>query len=387
MSQSARLMARRSGVRVALSIAGAVAHLVLASGSQQLGAQPSDAAAVVDRVIAEEMAARKIPGLQLAIVRGGRVVLHREYGLANLQDSVPVTRTTLFTINSMTKAFTGVAIVQLAETGALELDAPIGRYLPALPEAWRQVTVKQLLIHSSGLPDITDPNARMLSELGDDSSWAMVQRLSMLSAPGERFIYNQNNYLLLGKIIDSLTGRPFTEVITERQLKPAGMTRTIEAGFGDSRDVLPRSVRVYTFREVVGPTTYETRTLRNLHEIYSPFLLTAAGIRSTALELAQWLIALRDGRIFRRAESLATLWTPGRLADGSVGGFDELLNGWALGWPVAVRDAHPAVGAIGGGRSGLLVYPKDDLAVVVLTNLQGADPEAFIDRLAAPYLR
>ncbi len=358
--------------------------LVAISGRPVLGQQVNPAEAV-RRLLVAEMKARQIPGLQVAVVKGGRVVMHGEYGFANLQDSVPVTRQTLFAINSMTKAFTGVAIVQLAESGKVDLDAGIGRYVADLPAAWRAVTVRQLLTHMSGLPDITDENAKMISEAGDDSSWAMVRRLPVVAAPGERFSYNQNNYLLLGKLIDTVTGRPFTQVIAERQFKPARMTRTAAAGFGDSHDVVRHAARGYSFRQVIGGVLYQTKAIRNQSETYSPFLLTAAGIRSTAEEMAQWLIALQRGAIFAKPGSLTTLWTPARLTDGSLGGFGELLNGWALGWPVASRPAHRAIVAIGGGRSGLFVYPDDDVAVVVLTNLQGAEPEAFIDRVAAVY--
>lgn len=358
--------------------------LAVAAPSNASVGQSADAR--VRQLLEAEMKQRQIPGLQVAVVKGGRIVMLGAYGLANIEDSVPVTRTTLFTINSMTKAFTGVAMMQLAEAGKIDLDAPIGRYLTGLPVAWRAVTAKQLLTHTSGLPDITDENATMLSDAGDDSSWAAVRRLPSEFPPGERFSYNQNNYLLLGKLIDTLAGQPFTRFITARQLEVVGMRRTIEAGFGDSYDVVLRAVRVYTFRRVIGRTMYLTKRLGNKYEEYSPFLLSAAGIRSTAEEMAQWLIALQRGAIFAKPGSLRTMWTPGRLNDGSLGGFGDLLNGWALGWPVAIRPRHPAVVAIGGGRSGLFVYPDDDLAVVVLTNLQGAEPEAFIDQVAAVYL-
>ncbi len=362
-----------------------LAGSLLAISGRPALAQRVNRADAVRRLLLAEMKARQIPGLQVAVVKGGRVVMHGEYGFANLQDSVPVSRRTLFTINSMTKAFTGVAIVQLVEAGKVDLDRGIGRYVADLPDAWRAVTVRQLLTHTSGLPDITDENAKMLSEAGDDSSWAMVRRLPVTAAPGERFSYNQNNYLLLGKLIDTVTGQPFTQVIADRQFRVAGMTRTAAAGFGDSYDVVPHAARGYTFRQVIGGQTYLRRKIRNQSETYSPFLLTAAGIRSTAEEIARWSIAVQRGAIFSKPGSLTTLWTPARLTNGALGGFGEFLNEWALGWPVASRPLHPAIVAIGGGRSGLFVYPEDDVAVVVLTNLQGAEPEAFIDKVAALY--
>jgi CubicO group peptidase (beta-lactamase class C family) len=99
-----------------------------------------------------------IPGMQVAVVQHGKLVLTRAYGLADVQHSVPVTTKTPFSIASITKAFTGVAIMQLVEEGKgkLDLDAPVSRYLSSLPVAWRPVTIQQLLTHVSGLPDIVD---------------------------------------------------------------------------------------------------------------------------------------------------------------------------------------------------------------------------------------
>src|SRR6478735_4691188 len=108
----------------------------------------------LDVFIQNIMHKRKIPGLQLAIVRKGQIVKSGNYGFANVQDSIPVSDRTVFTINSITKAFTGVAIMQLVEAGKLNLSSPISTYLTDLPEAWQPVTVLQLLSHTSGIPDM-----------------------------------------------------------------------------------------------------------------------------------------------------------------------------------------------------------------------------------------
>lgn len=102
------------------------------------------------------MEEQRIPGLQIAIVQDGRVTLSESYGLANVENRVPATNTTLFPLNSATKSFTGVAMMQLAEAGLVDLNAPVSRYLDDLPKAWRTVRVRRLLAHTSGLPDILD---------------------------------------------------------------------------------------------------------------------------------------------------------------------------------------------------------------------------------------
>jgi CubicO group peptidase (beta-lactamase class C family) len=316
------------------------------------------------------MQKHRIPGLQVAVVRHGKIVLLGAYGLANVEHSVPVTNETVFSINSATKSFTGVAIMQLVEDGKLDLAAPVSKYLDGLPDAWRAVTIRQLLTLTSGIPGIS-------VEGGDEeAAWAKVQTLPMEFAPGERFSYTQTNYLLLGRIIDKLSDQPFTRFITERQFQVVGMPRT---GFGDSSDVVPHAAQAYTtLRSVRGQYVRTDKFSRRFDE-FPPSLRTAAGINSTAEELARWIIALQEGRLLKTKSSLATLWTPAALNNGAS-------SGWALGWPARVRPEHRAVAGIGGMRSAFFVYPDDDLAVVILTNLSGAAPESFIDEVAGFYI-
>src|SRR5207249_1186158 len=121
-------------------------------------AMPPRGADSLERFVREQMRKRRIPGLQLAVVRHGEIAFLGAYGLANVQDSVPATHRTLFTINSITKAFVGVALMQLVDAGRVELDAPVSRYLDSLPVSWRPVTVRQLLTHETGLPNIMNNN-------------------------------------------------------------------------------------------------------------------------------------------------------------------------------------------------------------------------------------
>lgn len=354
---------------------GLICLLVLSSIARAQAQSRPD----IDRFVHTQMERRHIPGLQLAVVQKGRVVLLRAYGVANIQDAVAVDDTTLFSINSITKAFTGVAIMQLVEAGKLELGAPVSRYLDGLPESWRAVSVRQLLTHNSGLPAIMDNWGRMLSPDGDDASWAKVQAMPLEFKAGARFSYNQTNYLLLGRIIDKLSGQSFTDFITKRQLLVADMPRT---RFGDSRDVVPHSARGYSYLEEVGNKVVQTDRPINIHEEFPPSLRTATGLYSTAQEMTRWIIALQSGKLLANGASLQTLWTAGVLNDGTTAGFGGMINGYALGWPTVIRPEHRALAPIGGGRAALFVYPDDDLALVVLGNLRGANPEVFMDQLA-----
>jgi CubicO group peptidase (beta-lactamase class C family) len=331
----------------------------------------------IDVFIQKVMQQRRIPGLQLAIVRNGQIIKTGNYGYANLQDSIPVSDRTVFTINSITKAFVGVAIMQLVEEGKLLLTAPVYTYLSDLPEAWHGVTILQLLSHTSGIPDVVDEEEAVMIAPTIEEAWKKVLAMPMDFTPGERFRYNQTNYVLLGQIIDKLSGRPFQEYITKEQLQKVGMDYTMRSGFGATKDIVPHAAASYTFRQ---------GKLSNTFFSFPAALQTAAGMSASAREMAEWVIALQSGKLLQQPSSLTALWTPALLNSGQTDGFSGLLNGYAVGWPIITRGEHPAAAAVGGGRSAVFVYPKDDLSIIVLTNLMGGNPDAFIDELAGFFI-
>ena len=264
----------------------------------------------IDDFLRAEMLERKIPGLQLAVVKNGKIVKTASYGLANIQDGVAVDDDTVFTINSMTKAFTGVAIMQLVEQGKLKLDVGISEYLTDLPEAWRSLTIRQLMSHTSGLPAILGNWAKLIGGPGFDSAWALVQKKPMDFKPDTRFKYNQTNYVLVGKIIDKFSEMPFAEFITKNQLVKVGMKQTADAGFAHFESVIPNQARAYTYMK--------TGQLTNLTADFAPALRTAAGMTSSAKELALWAIALQTGKLFDKNDSLEKLWQPNLLTNWSM---------------------------------------------------------------------
>ncbi|MGK5040893.1 serine hydrolase [Janthinobacterium sp. GB1R12] len=345
----------------------ALAAPAVPASRQQAGRAERDIAAFVQ----DEMRERRIPGLQIAVIRHGKVVLKRNFGLASLQYQVPVTDASLFSINSATKAFTGVAVMQLVQEGKIDLAAPIGQYLTGLPSAWQAVTVTQLLNHTSGLPDVLDQRSgKLVGPQPDDAdaAWQAVQAMSVEAAPGERYRYNQTNYVLLAQLIERQSGQPFTSFIRHRQFDVAGMRHS---GFGDAKDVVVGKASSYVLDR--GGNGY-----RNVIEDFPVFMRAGAGINSNAGELANWLIALQSGRLLAPA-TVARLWQPTSLNDGKPAP-------WALGWPTIGRDGHRAVAGIGGGRSAFYVYPDDGLAVIILSNLAGGQPEQLIDTVAGFYV-
>jgi CubicO group peptidase (beta-lactamase class C family) len=347
--------------------------------SFQLFAVAQSSTSNAEALLRREIQERRIPGLQVAVVRRGKIVLLRSFGIANIQNSIPVTDKSIFPINSCTKAFTGVAIMQLAEEGKVDLSAPVSNYLDGLPASWQPVTVRQLLTHVSGLPNILnilDHNTgKLIGRDSEDSAWAKVQAMPMEFPIGQRFSYNQTNYVLLGKIIDRYSGRPFARFFSERQFQAVGMPNTV---FGDSRDVIANYTPSYRYvRNIDGHAISEDKLIFAYSE-FPQFRRTASGLNSTAEDIAHWIIALQEGKLLKTKDALKTLWTAGKYNDGSP-------TQWALGWVTKPRPQHSAIIATGGGRAAFFVYPDDDLAVVVLTNLAGAFPEEFIDELAGFY--
>jgi CubicO group peptidase (beta-lactamase class C family) len=324
-----------------------------------------------------EMQQRRIPGMQVAVVRGGEVVLLENLGIANVEHASPVTSDTVFQIASITKAFTGVALVQLVESGKLDLAAAASSYIDGLPRAWQAVTVRQLATHVSGLPNIMDSTtARLIVDGDPQAAWAKVQSLPMEFPPGDRFSYNQTNYLLLGTIIENLSGEGFTRFVKVRQLDVADMPRTT---FADDRDVIPGGATSYTFMRACNRESEQPYRLCKPHVEFPDFLHAAAGLSSTAEEMARWMTALQQGRLFKEKTSLAMLWTPGKLNDGTHGT-------WAVGWPVSEHAGHRVYIPSGGGKAALGIYPDDDLAIVVLTNLSWEEPRPLVEAIAAYYI-
>jgi CubicO group peptidase (beta-lactamase class C family) len=346
-------------------------------------AQQSGSIDSIDMFVNNMMLKKQIPALQLAIVRNGKIVKQNSYGIANLEYGIKATDQSIFSVNSITKAFTGVALMQLAEEGKLKITDPLSLYIDSLPESWRKITIQQVMTHTSGLPDLLDDNEMVMGKGDESLAMKEVVKIPLEFKTGDRFRYNQTGYVLIGQIITKLSGVHFTKFIEDRQFKAAGMKLT---RFGDSYDVIPNYAGAYTMTRQVGAQFVRSPSPGVSYIQFPIFFRTAAGIMSTATDMANWIIALNTGKLLTSKVSIETMWTPAVLNDGQIGGFNRLTNGYALGWPTVTRAEHPAVGPVGGGRSGLFIYLKDDLSIIVLTNLMGSNPDQFIDAIGGFYI-
>lgn len=339
----------------------------------------------INRFLHDKMVEERIPGLQLVVIRDNKIVLSEAMGLANVEFSVPATKNTIFSINSIAKVFTGTAIMQLVEEGKIDLDKPVGDCLNGLPADWQPVTLRQLLGHISGLPDIEDDaTGGLVGGKGEKTAWKTVQTMPMQFKAGEQFSYNATNYLLIQKIIEKYGKLPFEQFIQKYQLNPVGMPETT---FGNSYEVEKNKAPTYCYYYLDREKGEYVKgdKLLEVYENFPKIFRADAGMFSTAEEMARWIIALQDNRILRKKESIKAMWKPVKLNNGKIEGFGGILNGYALGWPVVVRSKHPAVAPIGGGRAAFMIYPEDNLSIILLTNLSGCSPEVIIDQIANMY--
>ncbi len=368
-------MLRPSQVGIGVVLAGV---MVLVS-APQLVAQGVDPVQRADGWIREQMATRNIPGMAVSVVQDGKLVFERGYGLANVENDVPVTPRTRFVVASTTKVWAATAVMMLVEQGKVRLDQPIGELVPDLPPAWRAVPVRRLLSHTSGLPDVIEsPNTSTLLAHTRDSALALAGAKPLDFAVGTKWAYNQTNFVLLGMIIDRVAGTPFMTWILQEIAKPLGLESPI---FGDSRAVVSGRSTHYTRWQLSAqgpPVTLDS--LRVTSYLYESWMHMAAGLNMTASDLARFGDAVRAGRVISPALR-DTMWTAITLADGTVFRFSG-TSGMGLGWAVDDDPAGKVVAMSGGAAASLRVLPTRKLTVAVLTNLQGSGPEQLSQGVA-----
>lgn len=330
----------------------------------------------IDDIIHRIMSQRNIPGLQLVVIKDNRIVKSAEYGLADIETKTKVSKTTAFSLYSMTKAFTGVSIMQLVEQGKLQLDDQLGIHLTDLPKGWSQLTVQQILSHTSGLPKIIKgPLTELVGAGDDDSAWQTVQTLPMQSVPDQRFQYNQTGYVLLKKIVEKYNQNTFEKFLTQGLLSTMPITKS--NSFTESGSYGKAVAKQY----IHNGSGYQS-----LEISYSPLLWAAAGMKSTANELAYFLIKLQSGQILKSSTKMQ-MWQPAILANGKTAGFNSLENGYAAGWQVLAREKNSAVSSSGGNATTMVIYPEKNVSVIILTNLLGSQPIEFADEIAIQFFR
>jgi D-alanyl-D-alanine carboxypeptidase len=300
------------------------------------------------------------PGGAVLVLKDGELVLRAGYGMANLELAVEIEPDTVFEIGSMTKQFTASCVLLLAERGRLRLSDEIGHYLPDYPAQGHKITLQHLLTHTSGLPNYTDLaewEARESEDLEPDEVMAFFKDKPLEFAPGERWLYSSSGYILLGHVIERVSGRSYERFVTDEIFTALGMTST---RVGSMHDVIGRRASGYQ----KDGHRYVNARYASLTQAYS-----SASLVSTVDDLGRWDRAL-DGEVLLKRASLDRMFTPARLSSGRS-------TRYACGWWIAQLGGRQVI-AHGGGTNGfasvLLRIPQEHLVVVILSNNPAHDP-------------
>jgi CubicO group peptidase (beta-lactamase class C family) len=320
----------------------------------------------VEREIDELMRSYQgeVPGASVLVVRNGRSIVRRSYGLANLEERIAATPATNYRLASVTKQFTAAAILLLAEDGRLALDDPARKWFPELPEAVRDVTIRHLLTHTSGIVDyeevIPDGTTEQLRDADVLRLLEVENRIYF--APGSAYRYSNSAYALLALIVERASGGSFASFLHQRIFTPLGMIGSV--AFEEGVSEVPH--RAYGYSKV------DCSWVRTDQSVTSA-VLGDGGIYSSIDDLAKWDRALRDGQLLQ-PESLRLAFTPATDTDkaGVAYGFGWRISGEML-W-------HS--GETRGFRNVLLRFPQRELTVVVLTNRNESPPYSLAMEIA-----
>ncbi|MFN3653546.1 MAG: serine hydrolase domain-containing protein [Armatimonadota bacterium] len=323
----------------------------------------------VEALLQNVLKTRRIPGVAAAVIQGGRPVFVKGYGYADVEHKVPVSELTVFQLASVTKQFTAAGVMLLVQDGKLGLDDPITRHLPDLPEAWKEVTVRHLLTHTSGITSYTSLPLDFRKDYSRTELLGLVRDLPLQWKAGERWAYNNSGYYLLGMLIEKLSGVSYGEFLEQRIFGKLGLSTT---RVNDLRAVIPNRAEGYTL---------SGRELRR-GEYVSPTQPYAAGaLVSSIHDMVRWATTVRAREILRK-ESWAEIFRPYRLNDGKP-------TTYGFGWSVDQHQGHPRYhhgGGIPGFSTNIAYYPDDDLAVIVLCNLDGGHAGFLTNQIAAEYV-
>jgi CubicO group peptidase (beta-lactamase class C family) len=357
-----------------------VASRFLVTLDRRLGENPNllitldpKTATRVDEYVEGERTKRHIPGLSVAVVQNGELVLAKGYGQANVELDAPCTADTVYQIGSITKQFTATAIMALVEEGKMALDDPIAKYLDNTPETWKDITVRHLLNHTSGIKSYTNVAENMAKVRLDrtrDDIIGTVRDLPLEFVPGDKWVYNNTGYFLLGLIIEKVSGKAYAEFLQERIFKPLDMNAT---RVNELQDIVKQRATGYAW----------SGKLQNAEHASMSWPFSAGAIVSTVADLAKWDTALCSEKTLKRT-SLDQMWTKTKLNGGKE-------TEYGFGWGVSDYRGHKLIGH-GGGIHGFTTdiarFVNDKLTVVVLTNLSGpsANPAAIARGIAAIYI-
>jgi CubicO group peptidase (beta-lactamase class C family) len=313
----------------------------------------------VDSYLMRQMQKNHIPAISVAIVRNGKIIKLKSYGIANIELDVAATPDSAFQIASTTKPFTGVLLMRLVEQGKLFLDDPVTKYIPEAPEAWRPITLRHLSTHSSGLSDAY-PTEKIKTA---DEAIQAAAKVSLAYTPGSRATYGLTDFVVLARIMEKVSGQSFPALLAEQISNPLGLASTRFSNAGENgpvrvSDVVPRRVPTYRWNAAAQQV---------MEYLYPQWTYAAGGLFSSAADLARFVVALDEGQLLK-STSLDVMWQRPQLSDGGKGDF-------AIGWTASTYRGRKTVGHSGGpALSDMIRFVDHKFTIIVLTNQQKLFP-------------
>lgn len=349
-----------------------ICFCLLLLATQLAFSQPADAtlSAEFDKICTEKFPADG-PGGAVLVAKGDRILYHKAFGMHDLESQTPLKPDMVFRIASVTKQFTAVAILQLVQQGKIALQDEITRFIPDYPTHGKKITVEHLLNHTSGIKSYTSmPLWTPAVHKMDFTPTALINFFKdqpMDFDPGTQYAYNNSGYILLGYIIEQVSGMTYAEYVEKKVFKPAGMKQS----FYENK---PRPIPNWAngFQRADGGN-YEPAAALSMTQPYA-----AGSLASTVEDLYRWTRAVHAGKVVPK-DLLKKAQTPTILPDGTDTRYGY---GWIMGYvlnsPTIEHD-----GGIHGFLSTLIYLPKEDVCVAILTNCDCNSPGETAAQLAA----
>ena len=321
-----------------------------------------DPTARMEQVVQSYVSAKQFMGSVL-VARDGKVLLSHGYGSANLEWEIPNSPTTKFRLGSITKQFTATCILLLEERGKLKIDDPVKKYMPDAPAAWDKITIYHLLTHTSGIPSFTGfPDYRATEAIATtpEQLAARFRDKPLEFQPGEKWNYSNSGYVLLGYLIEKISGQSYGEFVQKNIFDPLGMK---DSGYDSNVAIIPHRADGYTPKP---------KGIEHAGYIDMSIPFSAGALYSTTEDLLLWEQGLFGGKVLSAA-SLQKMTTP-------------FKNDYAFGLGVRNDKGLKVIdhgGGIEGFNTQLGYYPDDKLVVAVLGNLNGGAPSAIAAKLAS----
>jgi CubicO group peptidase (beta-lactamase class C family) len=324
-----------------------------------------------DIIVQKMMKEQKIAGLALAVVKNGKAVVNKGYGLANVELNVAVTEKTVIRLGSVSKQFFTTAILKLMEEGKLSIEDHVHKFFPDAPETWRPIQLKHLLSHTSGLK--REGPAYNNSVIQPD----LVIIKSAYSLPldfktGEKYQYCNLAFFMLAEIITQASGMPWQDYIREKLFIPAGM---MNSGMTDFYPIIPNRASGYMHKKDV---------LVNADAMYA--VRPSGGFLSTSTDMILWDKVLREKNIILKKENWELLWQPFIKTSDDVTSKEYYGFGWSIN-ELNGRKVVQHGGSNIGFRSYYTRFVNDGLSIIIMTNTDEANPAAIVRALSEYYFR